>query len=187
PLRDLVNRPGVAPGGAAGAEAGRRPAATTPAVGLEVGEIVVRGGTVAWRDEAVSPPGALGFSRLEARVTGVGWPLRGPVNVRAALRPPGGGQLQLAGRLGVDPLSADLRLAATDAEIAPYQAYLPTSARISGRADADLTAVLPPTTEGAVIVRGRAAVSGIDVRDEERTMVRVERVAVTGLEVEWPR
>src|SRR5262249_48302798 len=64
PLRDLVNRPGAAPdGAAAGAEAGRRPAATTPAVGLEVGEIVVRGGTVAWRDEAVSPPAALRLPR----------------------------------------------------------------------------------------------------------------------------
>src|SRR5262245_54685463 len=153
---------------------------------VEVGEILVRNGAVAWRDETVSPVGQLDLSSIEARVTEASWPLRGPVSVRVALRPPGGGQLRLAGRVGLDPLTADLRVVAKDAELAPYQPYLPTPARIRGAADLDLAVVLPPLTEGRATARGNATLSRVDVRDGERTVMRAERAAASGLEIEWP-
>src|SRR5262249_48997813 len=71
--------------------------------------------------------------------------------------------------------------------IAPYQAYVPTPARISGRADVEVTAVLPPASQGSATVRGQAALSGIDVRDEQRTVMRIDRATATGLDIEWPR
>jgi hypothetical protein len=44
--------------------------------------------------------------------------------VRLALSPPGGGQVRVAGTIGLDPLRAELRVVASDAELGPYQAYV---------------------------------------------------------------
>jgi hypothetical protein len=187
PLTSLLNRPAPTSSLTSVAGAGARAASTPLPFSLEVGEIVVRGGSAAWRDQAVTPPVALAFSRIETRVTGAGWPLRGPLNVRAAVGLPGEGEVRFAGRLGVDPITADLRVTATDAELEPYRAYVPAAARISGRADLDLAVVLPPSGPEGATVRGNAALSRLDVRDEQRTVARVERAAATGLDVEWPR
>jgi Domain of Unknown Function (DUF748) len=42
-------------------------------------------------------------------------------------------------------------------------------------------------THAIPTARGSAALSRVDVRDGERTVLQVKRAAVTGLEVEWPR
>ncbi len=165
-----------------------RPAPSTPSpLGVEIREVVVRDGTIKWRDEAGASPVALDVSRIDAQVTGAGWPPRGPLGVRVEARPPGHGQFHLAGRVTVEPLAADLRLAVKDAELAPYQPYLPTRARVSGDADLDLAVSLPASSDGGATVRGTAAVSRVDVRDGQRTVMRIERAAVTGLDVEWPK
>jgi hypothetical protein len=187
PLRGLGDRPASSPAATPTPDVGSARASTAPALAVEIGEIAVRNGAVAWRDEAVTPPVRLDVSGVDATVTGVGWPLLGPVGVRAALRPPGGGQLQLMGRVGVDPLTADLRVALRDAELAPYQAYVPTAARISGRADLDVAVAAPALAEGRATVRGKAALSRLDVRDGQRTVMRVERAAATGLDLDWPQ
>jgi hypothetical protein len=187
PAQGLWSRSARAPAPTSAVDVSAPAASTAPALGVEIGKIEVRDGAVAWRDEAVAPPARLDLSRVEATVTGVGWPLRGPVDVRVALRPPRGGQFQLAGRVGLDPLTADLRLAAKDADLAPYQAYLPTAARINGWADLDLSVLLPPGSEGRATVRGNATLSRVDIRDGERTVMKVERAGATGLDVEWPQ
>jgi hypothetical protein len=187
PLLRLGNgTPAVAT--ATSAANGERVTRSTPSrLGVEIREIVVRDGTIKWRDESGASPVALDISRIEAQVTGAGWPLHGPLGVRVAARPPGSGQFQVAGRLALDPFAADLRLAVKDAELAPYQPYLPTPARISGRADLDLAMSFPASSEGGATVRGTAALSRVDVRDGQRTVMRIERAAATGLDVEWPK
>jgi hypothetical protein len=139
-----------------------------------------------WRDQAVSPAARLEVSGIDARVTGIGWPLRGPAGVRAALRPPGGGQLQLTGRVGLDPLDADVRVTARNAELAPYRPYLPTRAHVAGAADLDVAVVVPSLAEARARARGRAGLSRVDVRDGERTVMRLERATATGIDVDWP-
>src|SRR5438093_13594918 len=139
----------------------------------------------------VKPRVALDLSQLDATVTGGGWPLR-PLGVKLAVRPPGGGQLQVVGRVGVDPFDADLRVSARDTELAHYQAYVPVRAQFSGRADLDLAVILPALSEAGAselrgTVRGNAALSRVDVRDGQRTVIRVDRAAATALDVEWPR
>src|SRR5437660_565296 len=158
---------------------------------IEVGEIAVRNGVLSWRDEIVKPRVALDLSQLDATVTGGGWPLR-PLGVKLAVRPPGGGQLQVVGRVGVDPFDADLRVSARDTELAHYQPYAPVRAQFSGRADLDLAVVLPALSEAGAsefrgTVRGNAALSRVDVRDGQRTVIKVDRAAATALEVDWPR
>jgi len=94
--------------------------------------------------------------------------------------------VELAGRVGVEPITGDLQVTARDAELAPYQPYVPIAARISGAADLDLAVVLPPLTERRATARGSIGLSRVDVRDGERTVIRLERASVKGLAVEWP-
>ncbi len=161
--------------------------AAPPPLTVDIGEIVVRGGVVSWRDQAVSPPARLDVSSIDARVSGIGWPLRGPAAVRVALQPPGGGQLRVTGRVELDPVAADLRVTARNAELAPYQPYLPTPAGIAGAADLDVALVVPSLADRRATARGSVGLSRLDVRDRERTVMRVERASATGLEVDWPQ
>jgi len=178
--------PSVLSGGDKPASAAPTPASTLP-LALTVGEIVVRDGALVWRDRAVRPNVALEFASVDASVRGAAWPLQGPLGVRAGLRPPGGGRIELSGRVGMDPIAADARVTGHDAELAPYQAYVPLPARIGGRVDFDLAVLLPPGADGRMSVRGRAGASSIDVRDGARTVMRVERAQATGLDVDWPQ
>src|SRR4030095_16525975 len=154
---------------------------------ITVGEFVVKDGRVTWRDDMVNPRSALDFAGIDVAVTGASWPVRGPLTVRASAQHPDGGQVRGAGRVGIDPLTADVRVSSTGVAIAPYQSYLPIPARIAGRADLDLAVVLPPLAEGRAVARGDAAISQVDVRDGVRTIMRVERAAATGVELDWPR
>jgi hypothetical protein len=151
-----------------------------------MGEIAVRNGAVAWRDASVSPAARLDVAAIDVAVTGAGWPLHGPLGVRGTLRPPGGGRLQLTGRVGLEPLAADLRIVTQKAELAPYQPYVPTPARVAGAADLDLAVVVPSLTEGRATARGTAVVSRVDVRDGERTVMRIDRATAAGVDIDWP-
>ena len=183
PLMALLDRSPAAPTSVPSTDASS-PAAKVPRVDVE--EIAVRNGVLSWRDEMVKPRAALDVSQVDATVTGGGWPLR-PVGVKLAVRPPGGGQVQAAGRVGVDPFSADLRVQARDAELAHYQPYVPTKAHFSGRADLDLAVVVPVLSEPQATVRGDAVLSRVDVRDGQRTVIRVGRASMSALDVDWPR
>jgi uncharacterized protein DUF748 len=163
------------------------PGSRPPAITIEIGEIVTRDGAIAWRDRTVTPPIDLDASRVEATVTGAGWPLHGPLHARMALRPPGGGQVRVAGRVWLDPFTAELRVTMTEVALAPYQGYLGTPARIAGWADLEADVVRPAPGAGSMTVRGRGGLSRLDVRDGERTVMRVERATATGLDVDWPR
>jgi len=174
--------------GVRGASAPAQPSSPAPrSMVLAIGEILVKDGRLAWRDEAVTPRGALDFAGVDVSIAGAGWPLDHSLGIKAAARPLGGGQVQIAGRVGVQPMSADLRVTVADAEIAPYQPYVPVPARIAGRTDLDVAVVLPSWPAEKATVRGRAAVSRLDVRDGERSVVRAERVSASSLDVDWPR
>jgi Domain of Unknown Function (DUF748) len=183
PLASLLSTP---PSPAAGPPPAPSPPPAAPPLAVEIAEVAVKDGRLTWRDTAVSPAATLAVSGIEASVAGVGWPLRQPLGVRLALRPPGGGHLGVSGRVGLDPLTADVRVVSRDTELAPYQSYLPTAARLGGAADADLVVVVPPPGERRVTVRGSAALTRVDVRDGERTVARVERASATGVELDWP-
>jgi uncharacterized protein involved in outer membrane biogenesis len=157
-----------------------------PALAVEIEEVGVREGRLTWRDKTRSPAAQLIVSAIDATVTNVGWPRRGPLGVQVSARPPGGGLVRLSGRIGVDPVAADLRVAANGAELAPYQPYVPIAALVSGAADLDVSLVVPPLVERRASVRGSAGLSRLDVRDGERTVARIERATATGVEIDWP-
>ena len=163
---------------------GKAPA--TPMMRVAVGEILVRDGALAWRDATVSPAARLDVGGIDAVVAGGAWPLAGPLDVRVGLRPPGGGRVRVIGRLGIDPVSADVRVITKNAAVAPYQPYLHTAARVNAAADLDLTVAVPSLAEGRATVRGTAVLARIDIRDGQRTIVRAERATATDLDVAWP-
>jgi hypothetical protein len=190
PLMALAARPPSAPTPAA-VTSTSKPAndtsrSQTSPPRIDVDEIAVRNGVLSWRDETVTPRAALDISQIDVAVTGGGWPLR-PVGVKLAARPPGGGEIRVVGRVGVDPYKVDLHVSAHDAELAHYQPYVPTRAQFSGRANLDLAVVLPDAAEPKATVRGNAALSQVDVRDGQRTMFKVDRAAATAVDVDWPR
>src|SRR5262245_12083856 len=157
-----------------------------PNISVQIGQIAVRNGSATWRDQAVTPPVHLTASRINASVKGSAWPLSGPLDVALDLEPPGGGELRIAGTADVrQPMGADVRVLLKSVEVGAYQSYLRTPARVGGRADADVT-VRYDGADAGVAVRGQAAVARLDVRDPERTVVRVERATATGLDVQWP-
>lgn len=160
--------------------------ASTPALAGEIHEVALHDGQLIWRDEAVAPTATLVLSGIEASVSNAAWPLRGPLGVRAAARPPGGGQVRLSGRVGVDPVTADLRVTGAGVDLAPYQPYVPTAARITGATDLDLAVTVPSEAERRVTARGGATLSRLDVRDGERTVVRVERATASAVALDWP-
>ena len=163
------------------------PRETATPLEVEVGRLVVRDGAVAWRDHSVSPPARLEVSAVDATITGLGWPLRGPADVRVSLRPPGGGQLRATGRVALQqPLHGTARVVASNADLAPYQPYVPTPARIAGTVDMDLAVDVPSLPESRAAARGTVVLSRLDVQDRQRTLLRAERVAATGVDVDWP-
>jgi len=186
PLQALLG-PELSPAEGSPAAPRTSQAPSTGPIALTLDEVIVKDGALAWRDDAVTPRAALDFRELDVKVSGGVWPLHGPLNVQASVIPPRGGVAQVAGRVGVDPLTADVRLNGQEVDLAPYQPYLPVPASIRGRANLDLAVVLPPSPKGSLTARGTAALSQVDVRDGERTVMRVERVAATGLDVDWPR
>jgi hypothetical protein len=187
PLSTLARPAAVSPGESAPRSVEPAHAAATQPLGVEIGEVAVQDGRMTWRDETVSPVALLAVSGIDASVTGVGWPVRGPLGVRGAVRPPGGGHVQVVGHVGLEPLTADLRVMTRSAELAPYQPYVPIPARLGGAADMDVAVVVGPPAEQRVTVRGSATLSRVDVRDGERTVARIERARATGLELDWPQ
>ena len=167
--------------------AGGGGAAQAPPLAVSVGDVVVKDGRAAWRDDAVTPRAALEFADIDAAVKGAAWPIAGPLTVHVSARPPDGGQVRVTGRVGLDPITADVKLVTTDAAIAPYQPYVPVPAHVSARANLDLNVAMPALEEGRATVRGQAVVSKVDIRDGQRTVVRAERAAATGLDIDWPR
>ena len=179
---------GTAGSGSVRAASAKPPTGKTfdAAPAVDVGELVVRDGAMTWRDASLKPEARLEVTGIDASVTGGGWPLKGPLTTRVALRPPGGGQVRVSGRLGVDPIAADVRVTTSDVALAPYQPYLPTSARVSGAADLDLAVNVPSLADRRATARGTASLSRVDVRDGQRTVVRAERAAATEVDVAWP-
>src|SRR5262249_2626346 len=67
-----------------------------------------------------------------------------------------------------------------------YGPYLRTAAHIRGWADLDLAVHLPRTAEERFTARGSAMLARMDVRDEQRSVMRLERGVATDLHVVWP-
>jgi uncharacterized protein involved in outer membrane biogenesis len=76
------------------------------ALDLTVDRLALTGGTVTLEDRGLPEPRTWISERI--------------------VRTPGGGDLRLTGRVGLDPRAADVRVVARDGALSPYRPYLPT-------------------------------------------------------------
>ena len=137
---------------------------TTPADAGAAWRVGHRGGRVGRRLAAARSPGGSARRRPPGRRPGAGQGARGPGSPWR--RSPGGGE-QHRGRR-VPPLPSRRRQRQWTGRCGPGGDGAPTG--VAG------------TT-----VRGRAGLSGLDVRDGRRTLLRVERALAEGVDVAWPR
>ena len=172
------------------------PAAATksaPSVGalpgpLKVGEIVVEDGQIAWRDASVKPAARVDVDAIRVTVRDAEWPLAGPLRVSLQARTPKNGRVNGQGTVTMEPPGADLRLVAEGVDITAAAPYAALPVQVGGRADADLRVVASRATptEWRATARGRAALNGATVTDGGTQVAVVERLAITGLDAEWP-
>jgi hypothetical protein len=152
---------------------------------VAIGEVSVEDGALAWSDATVTPAARLQIVGVHATARDVVWPTVRPVRIEARAGTPGGGQLSASGLVGLDPVTAELRLTARGADVGAYRSYIPLAASVSGRADFDLAVGVAgrgkPTT-----VQGRAALTRVAVIDGERRLLSAERLDVAGVDVAWP-
>jgi hypothetical protein len=120
----LLERPATAPSSPLPTGA-TRPAVAGPAANaprIDVGEIAVRNGVLSWRDEMITPARRSTSRRSRRRSRAADGRFdRSTSSWRSG--PRGGGELRASGRVAVEPLGADLRVQARDAELAHYQPY----------------------------------------------------------------
>ncbi|HXG02763.1 MAG TPA: DUF748 domain-containing protein, partial [Candidatus Binatia bacterium] len=138
-------------------------------------------------DQSAGVEHRLDVPRLGIELQDVSWPPERPARFRIAADLPGRGRLTGDGSvdLGRSALTGSIEIA--DAELAPYQPFVPISAPLRGRLDGRLAlrAELGAATRG-VHATGNLTAQGVVLGDPERPPVAVQAIEIAGLEARWP-
>jgi outer membrane protein OmpA-like peptidoglycan-associated protein len=137
-------------------------------------------------DASVSPPRRLDLRSLKLTIEDVAWPARGPARVALAAELPEAGTLAISGTAGLDTRAVDLTIEARDVALAPYRRFLPVNAPIAGRAGATLNVKGVVNETPRMTVSGTATAGRLTLGPGASPALAVERLAVSGLEAEWP-
>ncbi|HVQ74046.1 MAG TPA: DUF748 domain-containing protein [Candidatus Binatia bacterium] len=180
-ILDLAGPPAAAPEASASP-----PAAPGPALSVEIAEVAVEDATVTLDDAAVAPPVRLRIFPLRLTARDVTWPGARPARVRLTTATPGAGTLDVDGTVALDAARVDVRVRLAGAALAPYMAYAPLAAKITGRIDADLTVAGSLGPRPDVGIRGAIGVSDLAIADGDRPLLTVARIETRGLEYRWP-
>jgi hypothetical protein len=114
------------------------------------------------------------------------FPQQGVTKVELKSPMPGGGQLDVAGTVQLEPMRLEARAVLDGVAIDPLQQYVPIEGRAVGKVTGDLTVklTLDPT---AVQVAGQARLQAFRLNDGDRAVVTVGRVDTSGIDIDWPR
>jgi hypothetical protein len=186
--------------------AGAPPAAATPPVesrlfpvlralsrGFEqivVDRITLTPSTAMFVDASVKPMTKLELTKLQATVTDLTWPPKGPANLALSTGMPGGGTLDINGPVVPKPLDADLVVKLRDAPVEPYQAYIPVPAQLSGRVSGDSrNRIVLKDGQTVLASKGNSWAQNIAIRasGQSRPAIRVERADLVGIDFDWPK
>ena len=147
-------------------------------------------GTASFVDEAVSPRTTLTLGDLNLTLDSLAWPTVGPARLTAGMKLPGGGRLELNGSLIPQPLDFTWSMKMRDAPIEPYQAYIPVPGRFSGRYNGDSKNRVA-FKDGKTILTstGTSWAEKFEARlpDAERPALRIERMELAGIDLDWPK
>jgi hypothetical protein len=151
-----------------------------------VASIAVRGAP-ALTDATVTPPRRLALRALALDAGGIAWPAGPPARVRVGLDLPEAGTLTASGTIALATRALELAVELKDAALAPYGGWLPIEAPLDGRAEAALTVNGGFGEPLALGVKGTIAAHALALGGTEgRAPVALERLAVTGLDLQWP-
>lgn len=157
---------------------------------IRVERVTLGPSTVAFVDEAVTPTTTLALTGMQATLTDLTWPPTGPAALALSAGLPGGGTLDIKGPIVPEPFEADLAFHVRNAPVQPYQAYIPVPGRLRGRFGGDSRhriALRGGTLR--VASRGNSWAEGVEIRapGASRPAIRVERMDLVGIDLEWPR
>jgi hypothetical protein len=151
--------------------------------------VTVGPSTVAFLDEALTPTTTLALTGLQATITDLTWPPTGPAALALSAGLPGGGTLDIKGPMVPEPFEADLAFHVRNAPVQPYQAYIPGPGRLSGRFGGDSRHRIA-ARDGTLKLAstGHAWAEGVEIRapGASRPAIRVERMDLVGIDLEWP-
>jgi uncharacterized protein involved in outer membrane biogenesis len=187
PIVDIVQslRPKAAPAPSAGP--GAKPAPTTTgALALEIGEIAVEEGRVRFDDASVTPPARLRAGPIALTANDVTWPGRQPARVKLSAATPEAGTLDAEGTVALDPVRFEVRARMAGVTLAPYRPYVPLTARLQGRLEADLALKGQLGEPLQLSARGTAALGDLSFADGDRPVLTVGRIETVGLDYTWP-
>jgi Domain of Unknown Function (DUF748) len=144
------------------------------------------GGDATVLDPTTSPPRPLTFSDFTVTASGREEDLLGSAQVAVHASVPGGGEVDLAGTVGLARRRADLRVRARDIEVATLARYLPLEGRVSGLGTADVRVVASQEGPLQLTVTGRAHVDQVALGDGSRTLASAARASASEVVYTWP-
>ena len=157
---------------------------------IRVEQATLSPSSVLWIDERARPTTRLALTKLQARLDGFTWPVKGPATLTLSTGLPEGGRLEIKGPMTVYPFDAELAISIRDAPVAPYQGYIPIPARLSGRFNGDSKNRIA-VRDGALLAqsKGNSWATNVEIREPgvDRPAIRVERMELTGIDFDWPR
>jgi uncharacterized protein involved in outer membrane biogenesis len=185
PLRALFTPTRPPSGQGKDPQATRAGSAQTPPLSVTVREALLEEGGARLIDGAVSPPTSADLSAVRLVARDFAWPARAPTAIELQATTPNGGSVRAQGQLDLARRGADVKVTLRGVDVAQAQPYLPVSARIAGRATADLQ-IMAQLDPLAVSARGTAALGDLALGEGDRPILKVARVETTGLEYTWP-
>ncbi len=157
---------------------------------LDVGRLEITGsGSLV---DAHAAAARVDLERLRIATEGVTWPIRGPARVELSARLRDGGEVDANGTAlltAPPPLIAwttELAVQLKAVDLVPLAAYVPTASGLSGRASASVTATVAYGAWLTARVQGDLGAAQVALADAGRTLLSLDRVDATGVDVLWP-
>ena len=157
---------------------------------IRIEQFTLAPSTVLWVDERARPTTRLELTKLQARLDGFTWPVRGPAALALSTGLPGGGRLEIKGPMTVYPFDTELAVSIRDAPVAPYQGYIPIPALLSGRYGGDSKNRIA-IRDGRLVAQSKGSSWAENVEIQEpgaaRPAIRVQRMELRGIDFDWPK
>jgi uncharacterized protein involved in outer membrane biogenesis len=158
---------------------------TAGADGLALARVELAGDARVF-DPDIDPPARFDVRRVRAVAEALSWPVRGPARVELSAVVPGDGDVTARGTVSVRPGRAQLAVRLRGLKLAAWAQYLPSTARVTGRAEAAVDVVADLDGDLRARATGSAAIADLLVADGDRPLVRARRAEARGVEARWP-
>src|SRR6185436_2639862 len=145
---------------------------------VRVGQFELKGSANV-RDPRAQQGARYQVSAIRASIADLTWPITTPGRLDVSTAIPGGGTLSVSGLLRPPPAASQLRLRLHDLDVAAWNRFLPITAQLSGRGEADLRIDEPLGAGVPTRVNGSVAVNRLGVRDRQQELIGAQRMEAT--------